>query len=180
MTHFHNALDKGLRKHMLMLRGEHDIADGVGWENFLSRDDVGIQGVDLVQHGDAVDGALVDPAGLRGLRLFLNIDPGGPKAAQIFRELKTLITGHTGIDLAPLLGVHADGFDEQKIVTIKDGKQRTINVTSGWPRFVYPIDEQTRPSDQDFENACHDVLEEVLEVKGVIRDQGWWAVGPWS
>lgn len=180
MSHFYNALDKGLRKHMLTLRGDHDIADGVGWENYLSRDDVGIQGVDLIQHGDAVDGALVDPAGVRGLRLYLNIDPGGSKAVQILRELKTLLTGHPSIDLAPVLGVHANGFDEQKIVTVKDGKQRTINVTSGWPRFVYPIDDQTRPSDQDFESACQDVLEEVLEVKGVVRDPGWWAVGPWS
>ncbi|WP_138443557.1 hypothetical protein [Sinomonas susongensis] len=179
MTHFARALDKALRTHNLKLQGEHDVADGVGWRNYLQRDDVEITGVDLVQRGDHVDGAFVEPAGVRNVRLSLGIDPAGPKARDIFRLLRGYGAG-AHINVAAMVGVDGRDFDEQTIKTVQDGRNRTINVSSGWPRFVYSIHDHLRPSGADFEAASRDVLEEILAVNGVTRTPGWWAVGRWS
>jgi hypothetical protein len=160
----------------LTLRVDNEMADRIAWMQYLGRDDVGIKSVELTERGNSIDRSFDDSAGVRNLKLGIGIEPDGRKSRAIVEAMR-LLAGGSRIDLAPLVGVrNFDGveFEDQKLVTVQDGQTRTIDVTSGWPRFVYRIDDHLRPGDHVFIDSCMDVVKEILEQEGTLTFGDWW------
>lgn len=160
----------------LTLRVDNELADKIAWSQYLGREDVGIKGVELTERGNSIDRSFDDSSGIRNLKLGIGIEPDGRKSHAILDAIRRLGSGDR-INLAPLLGIRNFDdvdFEDQKLVTVQDGQTRTIDVTSGWPRFVYRIDEHVRPSDHTFIDSCMDVVKEILEQEGTLAFGDWW------
>lgn len=164
----------GLRMHL-----EKEIADGVAWMAYLNQPDVGISGVELVtkQSVDRTNFDFADSAGVSGVRMFVGVTPGSGLAGKFAAALKNMAgKGRQPLNLVGLVGLkdYADSdFDEEKIVTVQDGQRRTLEVSHGWPRFVYPLDVNVRPGEKHFLQAIQSSTFTVLQNVGITPPKGW-------
>jgi hypothetical protein len=151
-----------LRLGMLNLRMhlQKEIADGVAWMAYLNQPDVGISGVELVtkQSVDRTNFDFDDSAGVSGVRMFVGVSPGSSLARKFTAALKTM----AGKGKQPL-----------KLITVQDGQRRTLEVSHGWPRFVYPLNVNVRPNEQDFLRAIQSSAFTVLQDVGLTPPKGW-------
>ncbi|MDJ0319515.1 hypothetical protein [Pseudarthrobacter sp. PS3-L1] len=179
LSPFVNQLNFRLGLKNLRIHLEKDVADGVAWMQYLNSSDVGITGVELVtkQSVDQTSFDFSDSSGVSGVRMFVGITPGSGLAKKFAATLKSMVgKGRQPFQLVGLVGLkdYADSdFDEEKIITVQDGQKRILEVSHGWPRFVYPLDTNVRPSEQDFLKEIQSSAFSVLHEVGITPPQGW-------
>ncbi|WP_248762126.1 hypothetical protein [Pseudarthrobacter sp. SSS035] len=178
LTPFVNQLDRRLNAHGLKIHVDNAIADSVAWNDYLSRPDVGIQGIELVQKDSVDRTSFDDPSGVSTVKMYVGIETGSMKARNIAAALKQLVgRHHSPMNLVGLVGIkgRTEGdFDEEKIITVQDGKSRVLDVTHGWPRFVYRLSETVRPSEEDFLNGAQTAAFDVMLGAGIQPTGKWW------
>lgn len=179
LSPFVNQLNFRLGLMNLRIHLEKDIADGVAWMEYLNKPDVGITGVELVtkQSIDHTSFDFADSSGVSGVRMFVGLAPGSGLARRFAASLKGMVgKGKQPLQLVGMVGLkdYTDSdFDEEKIITVQDGQRRVLEVSHGWPRFVYPLDTNVRPSEQDFLTAIQSSAFTVLHEVGIMPTQGW-------
>jgi hypothetical protein len=164
-----------------LLRVESELADDVAWNNFLDDGASEITAVELVQHQRTADGSrLTKDAVIRGAYIRLSVEQGS-----IQGRLKSAVAAAKGKNPQPpnlagvvgLRGFSDDAFDEEKVVIVDGRRERTLNVTSRWPSFIYNFSTDDRPADPaDFLAEIRDSVEDTLDEMNVDRpklDQ-WW------
>lgn len=178
LSPFINGVNLRLNSYGLKIHPENEIADGVAWTSYLGQSGVGINGVELItkQSVDRTNFDFDDSAGVSGVRLFVGVEPGSSISRRIFEGLKTMVGQQRHLDLVGLIGIrhYADeDFDEEKIITVKDGQKRTLDVSHGWPRFVYRISDTVRPDEDDFLTAVSTTAFTVFQEVGVQPTGAW-------
>lgn len=179
LTPFVNQLNLRLGRQNLKIHLENEIADGVAWSDYLGRTDVGISGVELVtkQSVDRTNFDFADSAGVSGIRMFVGVEPGSKLAGRVVSALKAVVgRGKQPLKLVGLVGLKAyddNDFDEEKIVTVQDGQKRILDVSHGWPRFVYRLSDTVRPQEDDFLDGIASTAFSVLNEVGVQPYGAW-------
>ena len=165
-----------------VLRLDSDVADDVAWNGFLRADDVSVRSVELVQHPRASGaGRLTSEDNLRRARLVLDLDQEVRTQDRIVQAISGgRLRAGGKINLAGLVGLRRyvdDDFDEERLVVVKDRHERTLNVTHGWPSFVYEMGDE-RPDLPTFLAEIRAPIEDTLDSLGIERPGGaWWPTG---
>lgn len=181
---FVNQLNLKLGHINFRIHLEKEIADGVAWSSYLNRSDVGINGIELVTKGsvDRTNFDFDDAAGVSGVRMFVGVESGSKLGGRIVAAMKSLVgQGQQKLPLVGILGLkdYSDAdFDEEKIVTVVDGQKRILDVSHGWPRFVYRIDDNVRPSEENFLKAIETTSFSVLYEVGIQPHGQWFPKSP--
>ncbi|WP_344861624.1 hypothetical protein [Amycolatopsis ultiminotia] len=143
-----------LRDLGVFLRVTSDTVDAKAWSEFLEDDSVGVTGVELVQSSQSPDRTRFTTENVRRSRLHLDLEDGSQVKARVVDALRAMI----GLEprrpqLVGLVGLRDfddEDFDEERIITVCDGKERKIDVRSSWPKFTYAIDTEERLSAAEF------------------------------
>lgn len=173
-----NRLNLELRSLGVKLRTVREATDALAWSNYLSRDEVGIKSVELIQTTQSADRTRFTSENVKSARLQLNIDDG----SELKRRLSSIVRGFTGqnvrhLQLAGVVGLRADfsddDFDEEKIIVVDGDREQKINVSGGWPQFTYSFDTDYVLSDSEFVDGVLDVARKTLEHLNVDIAADW-------
>jgi hypothetical protein len=98
-------------------------------------------------------------------------------ARRVNEFLRSIIGRSQRGRLAGVLGLtadfSADDFDQEKVIVVEDGRERKINVTTGWPQFTYAIESDGRLSDEKFVEEVTDVARDMLVELNVDLASNW-------
>ncbi|MBW4720741.1 hypothetical protein [Saccharothrix obliqua] len=151
-------LNNDLKAHGIRLRTITDLADEHAWSKFLDAEEIGVRSVELVQRSQSTDRTNFTSENVKKSTLIIDLEDGTETKRRIRGALKELRGKGQRPSLAGMVGLahyRDEDFDEERIIAVVDGRDRTINITSGWPAFTYTIDCEDRPTDQHFvEEAC--------------------------
>lgn len=180
-------LAHGLRPLGVVPRLRSEVADGIAWSKFLESEDSGIVGVELTNKTRYEDGVrLVDGDGVETVDLRLTIDPDSGTATGVLHALRDRYlakkSNHERINLARVVGVtgyrESDDedrrFDDERVIVVENGRQRTINISRELPSFVYPINTDDVPTDEEFQEEARPIVAELFEDLEIELPQGWW------
>lgn len=181
-SHLGPAVVRRLNYHLKLtgavMRLDSDVADDVAWSGFLDHADVSVSGIELVQNRRSLNGGrLTEEDVVSKALLTLSLEPG----TQTQRRVRDAVGALRGrqrqrLNLAGLVGLRRygdDDFDEEHLVVVQDGRKRRVNVTSGWPSFVYDLGED-RVSDAEFLDEVRQAAEDTMEALEVDHPQDWW------
>jgi len=171
-------LNLELRSVGVKLRTVRDTTDAIAWGSYLSRDEVGIKSVELIQTNQSVDRTRFTSENVKSARLQLNIADG----SELKRRLSAILQGLSGETvrrprLAGVVGLRADfsdeDFDEEKIVIVDGEREQKISVSGGWPLFTYTFDTDYALSDAEFVDGVLDIARRTLEHMNVDVATNW-------
>ena len=171
-------LNSELRGVGVKLRTVRETTDALAWNDYLSRDEVGIKSVELIQTTQSADRTHFTSENVKSARLQLNIDDG----SELKRRLSSIVRGFAGqnarhLQLAGVVGLRADfsddDFDEEKIVIVDGDREQKISVSGGWPRFTYSFDTDFVLSDSEFVDGVLDVARKTLENLNIDIASNW-------
>lgn len=151
-------LNNSLKDYGIKLRTVTDLADEHAWARFLDAEEIGIRSVELIQRARSADRTNFTSENVKKSTLIIDLEDGTEAKQRLRGALSELRGKKQRPNLAGMIGLshyRDEDFDEERIIAVVDGRDRTINITSNWPAFTYTIDAEGRPSDQHFvEEAC--------------------------
>lgn len=171
-------LNSELRTAGIKLRIVRETTDALAWSDYLSRDEVGIKSVELIQTTQSVDRTRFTTENVKSARLQLSIDDG----SMIKRRLSLILRGLVGegsrrLQLAGVvglgMGLSDDDFDDEKIVVVDGDREQKISVSRGWPQFTYDFDTDFVLTDSEFVDGVLDVARRTLEHMNVDIATNW-------
>jgi hypothetical protein len=181
-SHLTAGLLRRLKNHLLdkgvAIRLESNIADEVAWNDFLDEDNVDVRSVELTQRNLSSDRTnFGSPKNVSRARLILDLSNDPDLKRGVFERIRDSRSTGKLAKLTSLVGIQMvddDDFDEQKIVYVQDGRERSIRVTATWPSFTHDIDSAVVPDLGTILSAAQTDTANVLQVMGVDRQSGWW------
>lgn len=171
-------LNSELKSVGVKLRVRRDTTDALAWGNYLSRDEVGIKSVELIQTTQSADRTRFTAENVKSVRLQLGIEDG----STIKRRLSLILRGLAGERsrrprLAGVVGLRMglsdDDFDDEKIVIVEGDREQKISVSHGWPQFTYDLDTEFLLTDAEFVDGVLDVARKTLEHMNVDIATNW-------
>ncbi|WHP18804.1 hypothetical protein [Cellulomonas sp. ES6] len=170
----------------LSLRLRREVADGVAWGKFLADQDAGIVGVEFAQSVRRSEDRtpFATGGGLTAARLRFALSSTGDVAQGIIGRLRGASPEQSlrdQLDLATVVGLrdyHDEDFDEQRIIVVKDGRERTINVSQALPSFTYVFADDERPDHQGFLDQSRGAVLDLFQELGVELPPQWWPEAP--
>ncbi|MFF1614846.1 hypothetical protein ACFVYA_44410 [Amycolatopsis sp. NPDC058278] len=170
-------LNYRLRDLGVFLRVTSDTVDARAWSEFLSDDSVGVTGVELVQSRPSPDRTRFTEENVRRSRLHLDLEDGSQVKARVIDALRAMIGQEPKrpqlVGLVGLRDFEDEDFDEERIVTVYDGKERKIDVRSSWPRFTYAIDTDSRLTAEQFVREVASTALDSLKLLNVDVAANW-------
>ncbi|GAB3565977.1 hypothetical protein GCM10027445_12050 [Amycolatopsis endophytica] len=162
----------------LKLRVTSDTVDANAWNEFLSEDNVNVTSIELVQSNKANDRTHFTTENFKRARLQIDLVDNSEPKRKITKVLKEIAKNPSQRPrLAGIVGVISpfgdDDFDEENIVTVKDGRERKLEVSSGWPKFTYPIETDERLSESEFVDEVLPVAHDSLVLLNVDVAADW-------
>lgn len=166
-----------------VMRVDREIADDLAWATAFDNGTVQASELELVQRTRPNDRTLLtdNPAATKA-KLTISLDKTTETAGRLVNAIQALKGQHPdGQDMSAqftgivgLRGYDDDDFDERHLVVVQDRQRRSINVTHGWPTFVYSFQEQTeRPSIETFLTDTLGVAASILGGMSVDMPDGW-------
>lgn len=153
------ALNNDFKDRGLKLRTVTDLADEHAWSRFLDSEEIGIRSVELVQNTRSSDRTNFTGENVRRSTLRIDLEDGTDLKSRLSAAVNALRGTREPPNLAGMIGLahyRDEDFDEERIIAVVDGRDRTIRISSGWPSFTYAIDGDDRPTDQEFvDEACN-------------------------
>ncbi|MFG3618057.1 hypothetical protein [Nocardia sp. NPDC047654] len=169
-------LNSRLRQYGICIRLTSDLVDAQAWSEFLSDEGVGITGVELVQSTRSADRTAFTQENVKSARLQLSLVDGSEVKRRILSAVRAMRDSNKPPKLAGIVGLRGfkdEDFDEQQVITVHDGRQRKIDVTSSWPRFTYPIDTDEPISAREFVEAVISTAKIALDNLNVDLSAQW-------
>lgn len=177
-TSLFRRLNNRLKSDGLYVRFDHSVADSVAWEDFLSRDEVDVNSIELVQKNRSADRTnFGDNKRVSKATLTIKLSDDRSTKERVIAALRPSIKAKTMAKLTGVVGLTSvtdDDFDEQRVVYVEDGRERKLNVTAGWPIFTYPIDTPGQPSASEFLTAAQEPAADILRSLDINLQQAWW------
>ncbi|HEX5408052.1 MAG TPA: hypothetical protein VFX16_37795 [Pseudonocardiaceae bacterium] len=177
-TQLMRALNYGLQSEGLKLRILRETTDDFAWRNYLDQSDVDIKSIELVQTTQSPDRTRFTEENVKRARLQLDVFDNSPVKRRVAQVLSGMVgTSVRRPQLAGIVGLanfSDDDFDQQKIIFVKDGKERKIEVTTGWPAFTYTIDTDEPLTDSEFAQETRQVAGETLRELNVDFERNYW------
>ena len=166
-----------LRNEGLWLRATSDTVDAYAWNEFLSDDRVGVTAIELIQTTQSPDRTHFTNENVKRAKLQIDLIEGSSTKQRILAALREM-TGNSPRrpKLAGIVGLRNfedEDFDEEHIVTVRDRRERKIDVTSNWPRFTYPIDSTDRLSEEEFVREVSGTAYDALKLLNVDVAGNW-------
>ncbi|MBF6332798.1 hypothetical protein [Nocardia transvalensis] len=166
-----------LDAHGIKLRLSWDLVDASAWNAYFSDETVGVKSVELVQKYPSSDRTRFTNENVKSARLEIDLLEGSEVKQRVIRVLNAMREGRRQAPrLAGVVGLTEFGdsdFDEERIVTVKDGKTRKINVTTSWPKFVYTLDATEHPTGPEFVNLVRGTVSDTLKLLNVDLASNW-------
>src|SRR5205823_3554933 len=134
----------------ITVRVNSEFADEYAWSRFLDTEEINVRSVELVQNTRSSDRTNFTEENVKRTTLKIDLEDGTEAKRRITGAIRTL-RGKDRPNLAGMIGLahyHDEDFDEERIIAVVDGRQRKLNVTSGWPSFTYVIEGDERPTDE--------------------------------
>lgn len=166
-----------LRELGVFLRVTSDLVDAKAWSEFLADEAVGVTGVELVQSTPSPDRTRFTDENVRRSRLHLDLEDGSQLKERVVNALRAMIGQPERppklVGLVGLRDFSDDDFDSERIVTVRDGKERKLDVRSSWPRFTYAIDAEERLTAAEFVDEVASTAREALTTLNVDVAADW-------
>ncbi|WP_162834462.1 hypothetical protein [Amycolatopsis circi] len=170
-------LNYKLRDLGVFLRITSDAVDGHAWSEFLADDAVGVTGVELVQSTPSPDRTRFTSENVRRSWLHLDLENGSQLKAKVVNALRAMIGQPDRrprlVGLVGLRDFDDEDFDEERIITVRDGKERKLDVRSSWPRFTYQIDTEERLTAAEFVDEVASTARDALTFLNVDVAANW-------
>lgn len=165
-----------LNEHGVKLRVTSELVDARAWSDFLDNEDVGVTGVELVQSTTSRDRTSFTEENVKSARLQITLVDGSAVKRRIVTAMRAMRDSHKPPKLAGLVGLRGfkdEDFDEEQVITVHDGRQRKIDVTSSWPRFTYPLDGDEQLTVREFVEEVVPVAQSTLRQLNVDLTADW-------
>ncbi|MDO9378647.1 MAG: hypothetical protein Q7T56_07340 [Nocardioidaceae bacterium] len=159
------------------LRLEANLTDEIAWNDYLNSDGVDVKEIQLVQHVPSPDRTSFGDGRVVRATLSLVLSDAGDTKKSVLGRMREAFTENKRPELTDLVGMTAagdDDFDEQKIVYVKNKRERTIKVEQSWPAFIHEISSDKPLDLKTLLGECRDDAQAVLAELGVDRPSTWW------
>ncbi|MBP2340172.1 hypothetical protein JOF41_006350 [Saccharothrix coeruleofusca] len=169
-------LNNDLKGYGVKLRTVTDLADEHAWNKFLDSEEIGIRSVELVQRTRSIDRTNFTSENVKKSTLIIDLEDDTEVKRRLRGALDELRGTKHRPSLTGMIGLshyRDEDFDEERIIAVVDGRNRTINITSGWPAFTYTIDTEERPSDLHFVDEACEVARTTFPALNVDLASNW-------
>ena len=182
----HNAyalqreLNLKLKAKSLTIKLASDLADATAWGSFLDQTDLDVTHVELIQtQVTSQRPTFGQSSKVSRARLLLTISDAATKSSVLTR-VKAALTGGGALGLTGVFGMTGldDGdFDDYRVIYVKDGREKSLTVSSDYPHFIYPLEGKQAPSADELAEASMSDVEHLMANMNINHPTDWFPDG---